>query len=173
MKIYIILFIVGSLIHSCESQDVSRYQDVLGKVKNECEIIKEKLDLKEQCEIEFSTKVVGINITPFHNVIDSLSLIDKNEDDDSFDVANLFDIENHIEPYEDLSLRKLVNEELNYNVKLYCSNTYNGLMTCEAVEKDRLNPNNELLFGRSILFLFKITKSNEVKKLSSVVLHNN
>ncbi len=173
MKVYVILLFIGSLIQPCQGQNISIYRDVLDEVKGECELIKEKLDLDEQCEIEFSTTIIELNITPFHDIVDSLNLIDKSEGFDSFAAANLFDLENYMESYQDPMLEGLANQGLNNNIRLYCSDIYSGLMTCEAVEKDQLNPNNELIFGRSVLFLFKITESNEVQMLSSIVLTKN
>jgi len=61
----------------------------------------------------------------------------------------------------------------NTNIQLYCSEVIDGLMTCETIEKKGVERNNDLIFGQSLLHLLRISESNDVKLIHSVLINNN
>lgn len=170
MKFHIILLLIISQIQSCKSQDAVLYKHILHDVRSECDSIKAKLSISDECSIQLSSKVIAINVTPFNDVLDSLRLIKKDKNTSSFEAANTFDLDNYQEAHINKDLERL-QQKSDANVKLYCSYVFDGLITCEVTEKS--NSNDELIFGQSILFLYKVVDSHKVEQLGSVVLNNN
>ena len=167
---FLIPLIFISLVKYCDSQSLNIYDQVIEELEANCFLIQKELRLKEDCLIKLSSKSITINITAFHEIVDSLNLI-KKEGMDSFTAANLFDLENHKDSFENEALTKIADK--NTNIQLYCSEVIDGLMTCETIEKKGVERNNDLIFGQSLLHLLRISESNDVKLIHSVLINNN
>lgn len=170
MKVYLILFTIVSCVKSCSGQGFNIFQKALDLVSKDCKNIEVNIGL-DRCDIKLSPIIIAINISPFHRLVDSLNLINIRPDEYSFEAAIYFDLKYHKESYENAVLKSTEKYE-NYNILLFCSDVYEGLMTCEAIESKYFNQNGNLNFGQSLLYLFKV-KDSEIELLNSVIINNN
>lgn len=170
------VFYILVILSSCRAQELNVYNEIQNLVEDNCDELYLSLGIDEsECGVVLSARIIPITITPFHEIIDSLMLIPNNNKDSSFSNANLFDLRNYEESYE---LKSTTRREAHANrkviyVRLYCSSEINGLITCEAVQIDQGNVNNELFFGESLLYLFKASKNNKVILIESTMIQNN
>lgn len=169
---FLIILISITLIKPCGNSDISTYYNILTKLQTNCDLFKSKSFTIEFCDLKLCSKTIPINITPFHFVVDSMNLIKTKDEKDSFISANLFDLNNHKNTFQNQNLDRFDNKN-KFNIKLYCSDIINGLITCEAIESSSIYDTNDLIFGQSLLFLFKVIDSDNVKLIDSVIINNN
>ena len=170
MKIYLIVFIIISCFKSCNGQGPIYFQKALDLVSKDCKNIEENMGVV-RCDIKLSSMIIAINISPFHRLVDSLNLIDIRPNENSFEAAIHFDLKYHNDSYENAVL-KMTEKNNNYNILLFCSDVYEGLMTCEANESKYFDQKTSMNFGQSFLYLFKV-KDSEIELLNSVIIKNN
>jgi len=167
-----IVIISFTYLLSC-SQSYDKHGLILKSISNDCKNIIEKLNTSNSCRIEFSTQVIPISITPFHDIIDSLGIM-ANGIESSFDRANMFDIENHKDAYDRAELMNNNYKSNDHNLRLYCSDSIGGFITCELVKITDSGSINDLRFGKSLVYLFKDNiEHHEVQLIEIAEILNN
>jgi len=170
----LLVFLILLLNNICFSQQYKYYEIIKNEIENNCNFIKKEFDLQNKCKIQMSAVIISINTTPFHKILDSLSLLPGLEKENSFTKANLFDLNNYKPNHNNFFLKKLNgNKPEKPNIRLYCSDKIHNLVTCEAVEINENDENNELMFGKSILYLFVLDKSNKIKWYRTTIIDKN
>ena len=159
----------------CNEPTFNPYSDVYNHINSQHEYVALKLELMDSCIIAFDSKAVPIRITPFHNIIDSLNLIDNPKNEDSFYQSNMFDLERSESGRVRIGDIDLIGREDNIEstVNLYCSDIFSNLLTCECVASDNQSPSGGISFGLSLVYLFKLDSLDRIIYLDSKLVHNN
>lgn len=170
---YVLLFSLFSI--SCNSQKKILYNEIKKGISTDCAFLKTQFNLENNCKLFFSNESIPINTTPFYKEIDSISVFSKIDIKDPFEYLNLFDIDNFKETHK-VKIPSNLNRDITaFNLKVFCSEEINGVITCEIIESKlkKGSYKSEATFGQSVVFLLEISNNKSIIRKFKKVLQNN